>query len=240
MTSRPSRNPLDHRIALLIATAPVALTSMLFAALALAPGLFGERGREALALTGVAEGPLLVLDYLLVGVLGMTMHTRGRLMVAAVLLLPLAGGAFGMLFHDPVIGPILLWAVFSHLIALAKPGEDRRLRVQRGQALCRDMQALLVMALFVLALGAAIFVYRALPTGDGLEDAPWWQLVGGVGCAYFALRAASIAHVHRRAFEAHPKRLLDRRGLRWMARDEPEPYRSAGDMSRPWRGSRRR
>lgn len=240
MSSRPSRTPFDRHIALLIATLPAALTALLFAALALAPDLFGERGREALALTGVAEGPLLLLDYLLVGVLGMTMGTRGRLMVAAVLLLPLAGGAFGMLFHDPVIGPILLWAVFSHVIALAKPGEDRRLRVQRGQALCKDMQALLVMALFVLLAGAAIFVYQALQTGDGLEDAPWWQLVGGVGSLYFAARAASIAHVHRRGFEANPKRLLDRRGLRWMARDEPAPYRSTGDMSRPWRGSRRR
>ncbi len=240
MTARTSKAPADHHIALWIATAPAVVTSALFAALALAPGLFGEKGRHALLLTGAAEGPLLVLDSLLVGVLGMTMDTRGRLLVAAVLLLPLCGGAFGMLFYDPLIGPILLWAVFSHFVALARPGVDRRLRVQRGEALGKDAQTLVVMALFLLAAGAASFVYQALPTGDGLDVAPWWQLVGGVGCLYFAGRAASIAHVHRRGFAVNPKRLLDRRGLRWMAREEPEPYRSTGDMSRPWRSSRRR
>ncbi len=242
MSTRPLPAGADRTLSLLLAATPSALTAMVFAVLAVRPGVFGDEARLLMVGIGFAEYPLLLLDCLFVAVLGLEASTRERLLIGAVSLLVTCGGFLGVLIFDPILGPMLGWTVLAHALALVRPGEDRLLRVARGEALCRDAGAQISLSIMALAAGAVAFLTHAYVTGGEPGDAPWWTLIGAVGCVHFAVRSASVAYVHRRAFTSDPKGLLDQPWLRWLDRDKarPQPVRRAVASVGARRGARRR
>ncbi len=241
MLTRTSSTGADPTLTLLVAATPPALTALVFAVLALQPGSFGDDARLVMIGIGFAEYPLLLLDCIFVAVLGLEASTKERLLIAAVALLMVGGGALGTLMLDPILGPMLGWTVLAHALALAKPGEDRALRLLRGEALCRDAGGQISLSMIPLAVGAVVFVAHAYATGGEPGDAPWWTLIGVVGCVHFSVRAASVAYVHRRGFIANPKGLLDQPWLRWLdyERPRPKPVRRPVERARRRRHARR-
>lgn len=242
MSTRTWPAGVDSTLTPLVAATPSALTALVYAVLALRPDLFGDDARLLMVGIGFAEYPLLLLDCIFVAVLGLEASTKERLLIGAVSLLVICGGFLGVLIFDPILGPMLGWTVLAHALALARPGEDRALRVARGEALCRDAGAQISLSIMALAAAAVVFVAEAYMTGGEVGGERVWNWIGIVGCIHFAVRAASIGYVHRRAFATNPKGLLDQPWLRWLDREKPrpQPVRRPAATVGARRGARRR
>ena len=213
----------DRWLGVLFGCAFPLATAIAFALYALEPGLLPAESGQWGALLLLAEIPLCLLGAVFAGVAAIPGPAWRRMAIYLVALgLLIVATGWWEIVKDDSMGPLLGWAVASHLLSLIWLGPNPELAAARADAIGSDAASMIPLTGWSLVLAAAAIVaYTQIFTGD-FEHGPWNQLAW-VGAAHFAIRARSIVHAYSRSFDVTRKAYLDRP---WVHRLTSKPASS--------------